>query len=392
METARAMKPIQMVDLVGQYQKIKPEVDAALQRVIDTAAFINGPEVKDFEKELAAYLGVKQVIGCANGTDALQIAMMALGLKPGDEIITCSFTFVATVEVVALLGITPVFADVLPGTFNIDPEDIRRKITPKTKAIVPVHLFGQTADMDAIMAIAKEHHLYVIEDNCQAVGGDYHSASGTKKSGTMGHIGTTSFFPSKNLGCYGDGGALFTNDEEIAKKLRRVCNHGSDVRYYHEVIGVNSRLDAMQAAILRIKLRHLDEYAAARNTVAAHYDQAFSGLEHIATPARSKDSTHVFHQYTMRVLPAEGMVTGGHRDGLKKHLEANGVPAMIYYPVPCHLQNAFKSERFPPGSLPVTEQLTHEVLSLPMSTELDNEQLAHITTTVKSYFNDHEQR
>lgn len=379
METARAMKPIQMVDLVGQYQKIKPEVDAALQHVIDTAAFINGPEVKEFEKELAAYLGVKQVIGCANGTDALQIAMMALGLKPGDEVITCSFTFVATVEVVALLGITPVFADVLPGTFNIDPADIKRKITPKTKAIVPVHLFGQTADMDAIMAIAKEHGLFVIEDNCQAIGGDYHSASGNKKSGTMGHIGTTSFFPSKNLGCYGDGGALFTNDEEIAKKLRRVCNHGSDVRYYHEVIGVNSRLDSMQAAILRIKLRHLDEYAAARNTVAAQYDKAFAGMAHVITPVRSKDSSHVFHQYTMRVL-------GGRRDGLKKHLEANGVPAMIYYPVPCHLQNAFKSERFPEGSLPVTEQLTHEVLSLPMSTELDNEQLAHITATVNGYF------
>ncbi len=379
METARAMKPIQMVDLVGQYQKIKPEVDAALQRVINTAAFINGPEVKEFEKELAAYLGVKHVIGCANGTDALQIAMMALGLKPGDEVITCSFTFVATVEVVALLGITPVFADVLPGTFNIDPADIKRKITPKTKAIVPVHLFGQTADMDAIMAIAKEHDLFVIEDNCQAIGGDYQSASGKQKSGTMSDIGTTSFFPSKNLGCYGDGGALFTNDDDVAGKLRRVCNHGSDVRYYHEVIGVNSRLDSMQAAILRIKLRHLDEYAAARNTVAAHYDKAFAGMAHIIGPVRSKDSTHVFHQYTMRVL-------GGHRDGLKKHLEANGVPAMIYYPVPCHLQNAFKSDRFPQGSLPVTEQLTHEVLSLPMSTELDNEQLAHITATVQSYF------
>lgn len=379
MDTARAMKPIQMVDLVGQYQKIKPEVDAALQRVIDTAAFINGPEVKEFEKEFAGYLGVKQVIGCANGTDALQIAMMALGLKPGDEIITCSFTFVATVEVVALLGITPVFADVLPGTFNIDPADIKRKITPKTKAIVPVHLFGQTADMDAIMAIAKEHGLFVIEDNCQAVGSDYSSASGSRKAGTIGHVGTTSFFPSKNLGCYGDGGALFTNDDELAKKLRRVCNHGSDVRYYHEVIGVNSRLDSLQAAILRVKLKHLKEYDAARNEAANVYDSAFAGMPDLITPARSKDSTHVFHQYTMRVM-------GGHRDGLKKHLEANGVPAMIYYPVPCHLQNAFRSDRFPEGSLPVTEQLIHEVLSLPMSTELDNEQLAHITATVKSYF------
>ncbi|MBK9760385.1 MAG: DegT/DnrJ/EryC1/StrS family aminotransferase [Flavobacteriales bacterium] len=373
------MKPIQMVDLVGQYEKIKPEVDAALQRVIDSAAFINGPEVKEFEKELADYLGVKHVIGCANGTDALQIAMMALGLKAGDEIITCSFTFVATVEVVALLGITPVFADVLPGTYNIDPEDIKRKITPKTKAIVPVHLFGQAADMDAIMAIAKEHNLFVIEDNCQAVGSDYLSASGTKKTGTIGHIGTTSFFPSKNLGCYGDGGAMFTNDDEVAKKLRRVCNHGSDVRYYHEVVGVNSRLDSMQAAILRVKLKHLKEYDAARNAAASVYDKAFAGMPQIVIPQRSNNSTHVFHQYTMRV-------TGGHRDGLKKHLEANGVPAMIYYPVPCHLQNAYKSARFPEGSLPTTEQLIHEVLSLPMSTELSNEQLAHITATVKSYF------
>ncbi len=380
MDTRTAMKPIQMVDLVGQYQRIKPEVDAALQRVIDTAAFINGPEVKDFEKELATYLGAKHVIGCANGTDALQIAMMALGLKPGDEVITCSFTFVATVEVVALLGITPVFADVQPGTFNIDTADIERKITPRTKAIVPVHLFGQTADMEAIMAIAKKHDLFVIEDNCQAIGGDYTFTDGsTRKSGTIGHIGTTSFFPSKNLGCYGDGGALFTNDEELAKRIRRVCNHGSDVRYYHEVIGVNSRLDSMQAAILRVKLRHLDEYASARNKAAAFYDRAFAGMQHLVTPARSTSSTHVFHQYTLQV-------TGGQRDGLKKHLEANGVPAMIYYPVPCHLQNAFKSDRFPQGSLPVTEQLTDDVLSLPMSTELDEEQLAYIANTVKAYF------
>jgi UDP-2-acetamido-2-deoxy-ribo-hexuluronate aminotransferase len=379
MDTATAMKPIQMVDLVGQYEKIKSEVDAAIQRVIDSTAFVNGPEVKALEKELGAYLGSKHVIGCANGTDALQIAMMALGLKPGDEIITCSFTFVATVEVVALLGITPVFADVLPGTYNIDPADIKRKITPRTKAIVPVHLFGQAADMDAIMAIAKEHDLFVIEDNCQAIGGDYLSASGTKKSGTIGHIGTTSFFPSKNLGCYGDGGALFTNDDDLAKKIRRVCNHGSDVRYYHETVGVNSRLDSLQAAILRIKLKNLDAYAAARNAAAAVYDKAFAGMAQVLVPERSKQSDHVFHQYTLRV-------TGGHRDGLKKHLEANGVPAMIYYPVPCHLQNAYKTERFPKGSLPVTEQLTHEVLSLPMSTELTNEQLAHITATVKSYF------
>ncbi|MGV3636132.1 MAG: DegT/DnrJ/EryC1/StrS family aminotransferase [Flavobacteriales bacterium] len=375
------MKNIQMVDLVGQYQRIKPEVDAALQRVIDSTAFINGPEVKEFEKELAAYLGVKHVIGCANGTDALQIAMMALDLKPGDEVITASFTFVATVEVVALLGIVPVFADVLPGTFNLDPADIKRKITPRTKAIVPVHLFGQTADMEAIMAIAQEHGLAVIEDNCQAVGSDYTFSDGTrKKSGTIGHVGTTSFFPSKNLGCYGDGGALFTNDDDLAKRLRRVCNHGSEVRYYHEVVGVNSRLDSLQAAILRIKLRRLDEYGAARNAAAAFYDKALGAIPGLRIPERSKSSTHVFHQYTLRV-------TDGRRDGLKQHLEAHGVPAMIYYPVSCHLQNAYKSDRCPEGSLPVTEQLTREVLSLPMSTELDNEQLTHITDTVKSFFN-----
>lgn len=374
------MKPIQMVDLVGQYQRIKPEVDAALQRVLDSTAFINGPEVKAFEAELAAYNGSKHVVACANGTDALQIAMMALGLQPGDEVITASFTFVATVEVVGLLGITPVFADVLPGTFNLDPADIERKITPKTKAIVPVHLFGQVADMEAIMALAHKHGLYVIEDNAQAIGAEYTMANGTKqKSGSIGHIASTSFFPSKNLGCYGDGGALFTNDDTLAQKLRRVCNHGSDVRYYHEVVGVNSRLDSLQAAILRIKLKHLDTYCAERGKAAAYYDQAFMGLEHVATPERSGRSSHVFHQYTLRV-------TGGHRDGLKAHLEANGVPAMVYYPVSCHLQNAYKTARAPEGSLPVTERLTREVLSLPMSTELDHEQLTHITTTVKSYF------
>ena len=375
------MKPIQMVDLVGQYQKIKTEVDQAVLGVMQSAAFINGPEVKHFEQELASFLGVKHAIGCANGTDALQIAMMALGLKPGDEVITASFTFVATVEVIGLLGLTPVFADVLPGTFNIDPADIKRKITPRTKAIVPVHLFGQSADMAAIMDIAREHGLYVIEDNCQAVGSDYTFPDGTvKKAGTIGHIGTTSFFPSKNLGCYGDGGAMFTNDEELAKKLRRLCNHGSDVRYYHEVVGVNSRLDSMQAAILRIKLRHLDAYGKARNAAATFYDEAFKGIPGLAAPDRSAHSTHVFHQYTLKVA-------GGKRDALKKHLEDNGVPAMIYYPVPCHLQAAYKTASFGEGSLPVTEAITHEVLSLPMSTELDKEQLTHITNTVKAFFN-----
>ena len=373
------MKPIQMVDLVGQYEKIKPEVDAALLDVIAGAAFINGPEVKGFEKELAAYLGVKHVIPCGNGTDALQVAMMALGLKPGDEVITASFTFVATVEVLALLGLVPVFADVFPGTFNLDPADVARKVTPKTKAIVPVHLFGQSADMDAMMAIAREYKLHVVEDACQSIGSDHSGANGKRKSGTIGDIGVTSFFPSKNLGCYGDGGALFTNDDELAHKIRRVCNHGSDERYYHEVVGVNSRLDSMQAAVLRIKLRHLNEYAKARSAAAATYDNAFHGIEGVSVPERSSFSSHVFHQYTLRI-------SNGRRDELKKHLEAAGVPAMVYYPVPCHLQNAYKSERFPAGSLPVTETLITEVISLPMSTELDNEQLTHITTAVKSYF------
>lgn len=350
------MKPIQMVDLLGQYEKIKPEVDAALLDVIASTAFINGPEVKAFEKELAAYLGVKHVIACGNGTDALQVAMMALGLKPGDEAITASFTFVATVEVLALLGLVPVFADVLPGTFNLDPADVARKVTPRTKAIVPVHLFGQSADMDAMLAIAREYDLRVVEDACQSIGADHSGANGKRKSGTIGDIGVTSFFPSKNLGCFGDGGALFTNDDELAHRIRRVCNHGSEQRYYHEVIGVNSRLDSVQAAVLRIKLRHLNAYAKARNAAAAAYDNAFSRVNDITIPERSTFSNHVFHQYTLRVA-------NGKRDALRKHLEAAGIPAMVYYPVPCHLQNAYKSDRFPVGSLPVTEQLTEEAIS-----------------------------
>lgn len=374
------MKPIQMVDLLGQYEKIKPEVDAALMNVITTAAFINGPEVKSFEKELAAYLGVKHVIACGNGTDALQVAMMALGLKPGDEVITASFTFVATVEVLALLGLVPVFADVLPGTFNLDPADVARKVTPRTKAIVPVHLFGQSADMDAMLAIAREYDLRVVEDACQSIGADHSGANGKRKSGTVGDIGVTSFFPSKNLGCYGDGGALFTNDDDLAHLIRRVCNHGSEERYYHEVIGVNSRLDSMQAVVLRIKLRHLDAYAKARNAAAAAYDNVFSRIDGISIPERSPFSSHVFHQYTLRIA-------NGQRDALRKHLETEGVPAMVYYPVPCHLQNAYKSDRFQDGSLPVTEQLTKEVISLPMSTELDQDQLEHITRAVTKFFN-----
>jgi UDP-2-acetamido-2-deoxy-ribo-hexuluronate aminotransferase len=372
-------KPIQMVDLATQYQRIKPEVDAALERVLTSTAFINGPEVKEFERELAAYLGVGHVVACANGTDALQIAMMALGLEPGDEVITPSFTFVATVEVIALLGLVPVFAEVRADSFNMDPEDVARKVTARTKAIVPVHLFGQTADMDGILAVARAHDLFVIEDNCQAVGSDHGSGQNLRKAGTIGHIGTTSFFPSKNLGCYGDGGALFTHDEELAKKVRRVCNHGSDVRYYHEVVGVNSRLDSLQAAILRVKLKHLDDYAKARQATAAAYDQAFQNILPLHLPARSAYSTHVFHQYTLRV-------GNGQRDALKQHLEAHGVPAMVYYPVPCHLQKAYADDRCPLGSLPVTEALAKQVLSLPMSTELDGEQIAHITSAVKKFF------
>jgi UDP-2-acetamido-2-deoxy-ribo-hexuluronate aminotransferase len=375
------MKPIQMVDLTTQYQRIKPEVDAAMHAVLEHGMFINGPEVKAFERDLATYNGSKHVIACANGTDALQIAMMALGLKPGDEVITPSFTFAATVEVIALLGLTPVYAEVHPRTFLMDPEDVARKITPLTKAIVPVHLFGQVAPMEQLLRLAEERGLYVIEDNAQAIGATYTFSDGSmQRSGAMGHVATTSFFPSKNLGGYGDGGALFTNDDDIARKLRRVCNHGSEKRYYHEVVGVNSRLDTLQAAILGVKLKHLDDYAAARNRAAAYYDAAFHGMDHVHVPERSPLSTHVFHQYTLRI-------TGGHRDGLRQHLEANGVPSMIYYPVPCHLQKAYHNADFPAGSLAVTEQLAAEVLSLPMSTELDDEQLAHITATVKSYFN-----
>ena len=295
--------------------------------------------------------------------------------------ITTAFTFVATVEVVGLLGITPVFADVDPDTFLIDPEDVKRKITPRTKAIVPVHLFGQSADMEAIMALADEHGIHVVEDNAQAIGSDITWKDGsTRKAGTIGHIGTTSFFPSKNLGCFGDGGALFTNDAELAKRIRRVCNHGSEVRYYHDVLGVNSRLDSLQAAVLRVKLRHLNDYATARNKAAAYYDDAFKELPGLHIPARAAHSSHVFHQYTLRVLD-------GTRDGLKKHLEERHIPAMIYYPVPLHLQQAYRSERTPEGALPVTEMLTQEVLSLPMSTELDDEQLAHIVNAVRDFFN-----
>lgn len=375
------MKKINMVDLKGQYDKIKEEIDQAILKVVESTAFINGPEVKNFQQDLEKYLGVKHVIPCANGTDALQVSMMALGLKPGDEVIAPSFTFVATAEVIALLGLTPVLVDVDPDTFNIDPKAIEKAITPKTKAIVPVHLFGQCSDMDLIMDIANKHHLFVIEDNCQAIGADFISSNGSrKKAGTIGHIGCTSFFPSKNLGCYGDGGAIFTNDDQLAEKIRIVVNHGMTVRYYHDLIGVNSRLDSIQAAILKIKLKHLDEYAAARNKAASYYDSAFANNPKLKTPVRFNKSTHVFHQYTL-------VTNGFDRNKLPEFLQEKGIPAMIYYPVPMHLQKAYLDPRYKDGDFPVTEKLSKSVVSLPMHTELDEEQLKHITSSVLEFVN-----
>jgi UDP-2-acetamido-2-deoxy-ribo-hexuluronate aminotransferase len=373
------MKQIQMVDLKGQYVKIKNEIDAAIQGVIESTAFINGPEVKSFQNELEAYLKVKHVVPCANGTDALQMAMMALDLQPGDEVITSSFTFVASAEVIALLKLKPVVVDVDPDTFNVDPESIRKAITPKTKAIVPVHLFGQCADMETILAIAREHKLHVIEDTCQAIGADFTFSDGRKaKAGTMGDMAAMSFFPSKNLGCYGDGGAIFTNNDELAEKLRMIANHGMKVRYYHDSIGVNSRLDSMQAAVLRIKLRHLDEYNNARRAAADFYDKAFAGVAQLKTPVRAPFTTHAFHQYTL-------VTDGIDRNALQEHLLSHGVPAMIYYPVPLHLQKAYIDPRYQEGDFPVTEDLCRRVISLPMHSELDEEQLEFITHKVLQF-------
>jgi UDP-2-acetamido-2-deoxy-ribo-hexuluronate aminotransferase len=373
------MRKIQMVDLIGQYEKIQPEIDKAVLDVVRSSAYINGPEVKAFQAELEKYLGVKHVIPCANGTDALQIAMMALGLKPGDEIITASFTYVATAEVIALLQLKPVLVDVLPDTFLIDPKAVERAITPKTKAIVPVHLFGQCADMEALMDLAKLHNLYVIEDNAQAIGADYKLKNGeTAKAGTIGTIGCTSFFPSKNLGCYGDGGAIFTNEDELAKKMRMVANHGQSTLYYHDEIGVNSRLDSIQAAILRIKLRHLDEYAAARRHVAEYYDKAFAGHANVITPARTKNSNHVFHQYTL-------VLKGADRNKLREQLATKEIPSMIYYPIPLHMQKAYRDDRYKPGDFPVTEHLCLHVISLPVHTEMKEDTLAYITSSVLEF-------
>ncbi|WP_047551863.1 DegT/DnrJ/EryC1/StrS family aminotransferase [Psychroserpens sp. Hel_I_66] len=383
------MKKIQMVDLKGQYTKIKEEVDSSVLEVLDSTAYINGPRVHEFQKNLETYLGVKHVIPCANGTDALQIAMMGLGLKPGDEVITADFTFAATVEVIALLQLTPVLVDVDPVTFNIDVEAIKNAITPKTKAIVPVHLFGMCANMEAIMQIAKEHNLYVIEDNAQAIGSNYTYSNGKKaKAGTIGHVASTSFFPSKNLGCYGDGGAIFTNDDDLAHTIRGIVNHGMYERYHHDVVGVNSRLDSVQAAILDIKLKRLDDYNTARRKAARAYNHAFAGQDQIVIPT-GRDvcsgicdtcDCHVFHQYTLRIL-------NGKRDELVKHLNENGIPCGVYYPIPLHRQKAYLDERYNERDFSVTNQLVKEVISLPMHTELDAEQIEFITSTVINFVN-----
>jgi dTDP-4-amino-4,6-dideoxygalactose transaminase len=375
------MKKIEMVDLRSQYERLRADIDNAVTEVLNSTAFIKGPDVRLFEEELQRYLGVRHVISCANGTDALQIAMMALGLKPGDEVITTNFTFIATVEVIELLGLKTVLVEPEPDTFNISIEAVRRAITPRTKAIVPVHLFGQCAGMEPILELAREHALYVIEDVAQATGAVYRFSDGTeKKAGTMGTIGCTSFFPSKNLGCYGDGGALFTDDDGLAALIRSITNHGMKVRYYHDTIGVNSRLDTIQAAILRVKLRHLDEFNEARRNAASHYDRELSGLPGISVPVRAPFSTHIFHQYTMRI-------GDGRRDSLRECLENEGIPSMIYYPVPLHMQKAYQHLGYSPDDFPLTSRLAGEVLSLPMHTELDNEQLAWITDCIRAKFN-----
>lgn len=370
------MRKIQMVDLQKQYQEIKEEMNNSIQEVIDNCTFINGPIVKQFQANLEKYLDVKHVIPCGNGTDALQVALMALDLQPGDEVITTTFTFIATAEVIALLKLTPVLVDVEADMFNIDINAVEKAITPKTKAIIPVHLFGQCVNMEALMKIAKKHNLYVVEDACQAIGANYRFSNGeTKKAGAIGTIGCTSFFPSKNLGCYGDGGAAFTNDDELARKLRGIVNHGMFVRYYHDMIGVNSRLDSIQAAILDVKLKHLDAYAERRNKAAAFYNKAFANHEHITTPVLNKQSTHVFHQYTL-------VLNGLDRSKVIDFMKEKEIPVMIYYPVPLHLQKAYQNVRYKSGDFPVSEHLSTNVISLPMHTELDQEQLEYITSNL----------
>lgn len=379
------MRKIQMVDLQSQYARIKDIVDPAIAEVMENASFINGPIVHQFQKNLEDYLGVKHVIPCANGTDALQIAMMGLGLKPGDEVITADFTFAATVEVIALLQLTPVLVDVDPVTFNIDVEAIKKAITPKTKAIVPVHLFGLPAEMDAIMELAKAHNLYVIEDNAQAIGASYtHKDGRTTKAGVIGHVASTSFFPSKNLGCYGDGGAIFTNDDELAHIIRGVVNHGMYERYHHDVVGVNSRLDSIQAAVLNAKLPHLDTYNSARRAAAKKYSEAFKNHPNIITPTGLKDDDasdcHVFHQYTLNLK-------GVDRDALVAHLQEKNIPCGVYYPIPLHRQKAYLDDRYNEADFPVTNELVKTVISLPMHTELDDDQIEFITTTIINFIN-----
>lgn len=374
------MREIQMVDLKAQYEKIGSEIDVAIKSVLESTAFIKGPDVKLFEEELQEYMGVKHVVSCANGTDALELAMMALGLKPGDEVITTNFTFIATVEVVALLGLKLVIVEPDPGSFTISIDAVKKAITPNTKALVPVHLFGQCADMESLMEIAKKHNLYIIEDAAQATGADYIFRDGsTRKAGTIGHIGTTSFFPSKNLGCYGDGGALYTNDDVIAKKLRSIANHGMKVKYHHDDIGINSRLDSIQAAILRVKLKHLTQFNAARRSVADRYDNAFAGCKSLTVPERMSYSSHIFHQYTLKVK-------NGKRDELKKFLESKNIPSMVYYPGPLHMQEAYKYLGYKENDFPVTTMLCKEVLSLPMHPDMEQEQIDYITLNILNFF------
>ena len=374
------MKKLQMVDLKSQYEKIKEEVNASIQSVLETNTYINGPLVHEFQADLEKYLGVKHVIPCANGTDALQIAMMGLGLQPGDEVITADFTFAATVEVIALLQLTPVLVDVDINNMNISIEAIKKAITPKTKAIVPVHLFGRSVNMDAIMEIAKEHNLFVIEDNAQAIGADYKAKDGSKqKVGTIGHVGATSFFPSKNLGCYGDGGAIFTNDDALAHILRGIVNHGMYERYHHDVVGVNSRLDSMQAGVLKAKLPHLNAYNAARQNAARKYSAALGVNPNIIAPNICDTcDCHVFHQYVIRI-------TNGKRDGLLAHLQSKQIPCAIYYPIPLHKQKAYTDARYNEADFPVTNLLSDEVIALPMHTELDDEQIKFITDSILEF-------
>jgi dTDP-4-amino-4,6-dideoxygalactose transaminase len=372
------MKKIHMVDLQSQYLRIKPQVDKAIQDVLDSTAFIQGKAVAEFANELKNYTGATSVITCANGTDALQIAMMALDLKPGDEVLVPVHTYVATAEVIALLQLKPVFVDVNADTFNLDPDLLEEKITPRSKVIVPVHLYGQCANMDRILKIAAKHNLHVIEDTAQALGAKYRFPDGTtKQAGTMAPIGTTSFFPSKNLGCYGDGGAIFTSDAALGEKIKMIANHGQRVKYHHDVIGVNSRLDTLQAAILSVKLKHLPEYERKRNEAASYYDKHLAGVRRIKTPYRTPESTHVFHQYTLRVE---------RRDELKTFLESKGIPTMIYYPVPLYLQKAYQQPGYGEGSFPITEKLSKTVISLPIHTEMDEEELSFICKTIKEFY------